>query len=48
MEVVWKMRGRLGESGGLIWDLLLLFVLVWLRMGAELEEVQRGGGAFSL
>lgn len=41
MEVVWKMRGRFGDSGTLPLDLLL-------RSGAELEEVQRGGGTFSL
>jgi hypothetical protein len=43
MDVVWKMRGRFGEaeddSASLPLGLLLL-----LRMGAELEEVQRGGG----
>jgi hypothetical protein len=43
MDVVWKMRGRFGEaeedSASLPFGLLLL-----LRMGAELEEVQRGGG----
>ena len=50
MDVVWKMRGRLGEteddSASLPFDLLLL-----PKMGAELEVVQRGGGgggAFSL
>jgi hypothetical protein len=41
MEVVWKIRGRLGDSGTLPLALLL-------RSGAEFEEVQRGGGIFSL
>lgn len=41
MEVVWKIRGRFGDSGTLPLALLL-------RSGAEFEEVQRGGGAFSL
>jgi hypothetical protein len=45
MDVVWKMRGRLGESGILLWTLLLLLLL---SSGAEFEEVQRMGGAFSL
>lgn len=44
MDVVWKIRGRLGEaeedSASLPFGLLLLLP----RMGAELEEVQRGGG----
>lgn len=41
MEVVWKMRGRLGDSG-------ILPLTLLLRSGAEFEEVQRGGSAFSL
>lgn len=41
MEVVWKIRGRFGDSGTLPLALLL-------RSGAEFEEVQRGGGTFSL
>jgi len=43
MEVVWKIRGRLGDSGILSLPLALL-----VRSGAEFEEVQRHGGAFSL
>lgn len=43
MDVVWKIRGRFGEteegSSSLPPGLLML-----PRMGAELEEVQRGGG----
>jgi hypothetical protein len=45
MDVVWKIRGRLGESGILLWTLLLLLVL---SSGAEFEDVQRVGCAFSL
>ena len=41
IEVVWKIRGRFGDSGTLPLTLLL-------RSGAEFEEVQRGGGTFSL
>lgn len=44
IDVVWKMRGRLGDSGNLPWDLLLLPYSI----GAEFEEVHRSGGAFSL
>jgi hypothetical protein len=44
MDVVWKIRGRFGEaeedSASLPFGLLLLLP----RMGAELDEVQRGGG----
>lgn len=38
---MWKIRGRFGDSGTLPLTLLL-------RSGAEFEEVQRGGGTFSL
>jgi hypothetical protein len=41
IDVVWKIRGRFGDSGTLPLGLLL-------RSGAEFEEVQRRGGAFSL
>lgn len=40
MEVVWKIRGRFGDSGTLPLGLVL-------RSGAEFDEVQRGGGMFS-
>lgn len=51
MEVVWKIRGRLGELGddSASLPLPLGLLLPLLRIGAEFDEVQRGGGeAFSL
>lgn len=45
MDVVWKIRGRLGEADDGSASLPCGLLLVLPRMGAELEEVQRGGGA---
>jgi len=44
MDVVWKIRGRLGEADDGSASLPCGLLLLLPRMGAELEEVQRGGG----
>jgi hypothetical protein len=44
MDVVWKIRGRLGEADDGSASLPRGLLLLLPRMGAELEEVQRGGG----
>jgi len=44
MDVVWKIRGRLGEAEEDPTSLPCGLLLLLPRMGAELEEVQRGGG----
>lgn len=45
MDVVWKMRGRLGVAGLESDSLPFLFVA---SRGAEFDEVGRRGGEFSL